>query len=287
MSKIKRTLSQRHKKTNARFPTVIYTLFGAYIIPRSGEVHVANLIELVRPLGFSANAIRLGLSRMSRYGVFKIRRVGRRSYYSLSHKGVKWMEKGRVRAFDVKHKKWDGRWRLVVYSVPEALRVLRDKIRTELCNLGFASLSASVWISPHDLRSEIVDLVRKNGMAKYVEMFEADYNGFRSVKGFAVYVWDIEDLKNRYQMFVRKYTSLRSRVESLARRGKPMDPAECFAERFCLTAEYVALRLDDPMLPLELLPANWSGLRAQRLHDAVWLLLKPAADKFVDLVLRK
>jgi phenylacetic acid degradation operon negative regulatory protein len=287
MSKIIRTSTMRHKKTKARFPTVIYTLFGAYIIQRGGEVHVANLIELVRPLGFSANAIRLGLSRMSRYGVFNVRKAGRCSYYSLSPKGMEWMERGRMRAFDVGHKKWDGKWRLVVYSVPEKLRVLRDKIRVKLCSLGFANLSASVWISPHDLRSEIVSFVRKNRMTKYVEMFEAEYMGFRNARVFAVYIWDIEDLRKRYQAFVRKYTALRSKSERLVKESYSMDPAECFAERFCLTAEYVALRLEDPMLPLELLPANWLGLRAQRLHDALWHSLKPAAENFVDSVLQK
>jgi phenylacetic acid degradation operon negative regulatory protein len=287
MSQAKRISNRRHKKTKARFRTVIYTLFGAYIIPRGGEVHVGNLIELVRPLGFSANAIRLGLSRMSRYGVFKIRRKGRRSYYSLSPKGMHRMEKGKVRAFDVKHKKWDGRWRLVVYKVPETLRTLRDKLRTELCNMGFASLSASVWISPHNLRSQIAGIVKEIGVTKNVEMFEAEYTGFRSAKEFAVHMWDIEALKNRYQVFVRKYTTLRSRFESLKKRGSLMGPGECFAERFCLTAEYVALRLDDPMLPLKLLPANWVGLRAQILHDAVWRLLKPAADDFADRILQK
>ena len=278
---------KRHKKTTARFPTVIYTLFGAYIIRRGGEVHVADLIELVRPLGFSANAIRLGLSRMSRYGVFNIRKAGRRSFYSLSPKGMEWMEKGRMRAFEAEHKRWDGKWRLVVYDVPETLRVLRDRIRAKLCSLGFARLSASVWISPHDLRSEIINFVRNNRTDKYVEMFEAEYVGFRSARVFAVYIWDIKGLENRYRAFVRKYTTLRSKFERLANTRSSMDPAECFAERFCLTAEYVALRLEDPMLPLELLPANWLGLQAHRLHDVLWRSLKPAADNFVDSILRK
>jgi phenylacetic acid degradation operon negative regulatory protein len=66
-----------------------------------------------------------------------------------------------------------------------------------------------------------------------------------------------------------------------------MSPAECFAERFCLTAEYVGIRLEDPMLPMELLPENWAGLSAQVLHDTVWELLKPAAENFIDSVLAK
>jgi phenylacetic acid degradation operon negative regulatory protein len=287
MSKYVRISGKRHKRIKARFATVIYTLFGAYVTPRGGEVHVGSLIELVRALGFSENAIRLGLSRMSRYGAFKVRRRGRRSYYSLSRKGMEWMELGRVRAFEVAHKKWDGKWRLVVYNIPETFRVLRGEIRTNLQSLGFASLSASVWISPHDFRSEIVNFVKERNMTACVEIFEAEYKGLLRARTFAATVWDIDGLQKSYLIFVDRYRSLRSKFERLARTSSPMDPAECFAERFCMTAEYVALRLGDPMLPLELLPAEWAGLRAHSLHDTMWDLLKPAADSFIDSVLRK
>lgn len=266
---------------------MIYTLFGAYIIPRGGEVHVANLITLVRPLGFSANAIRLGLSRISRHGVFKIRKIGRQSHYSLSAKGMKGLEQGRVRAFDTEYKEWDGKWHLVAYNIPETLRVLRDKFRAKLHVLGFANLSSAVWISPHDFRSEILRFMEEKRMAEYVEIFKAEYKGLRSVKEFAARTWDINDLENRYRVFVRKYTTLRAKFERMARTNRPMASAACFAERFCLTAEYVALRLEDPMLPLDLLPADWVGLRAHRLHDAMWAILEPTAENFVDSVLQK
>ena len=285
MSNRKRKSAKRHKKTNARFPTVIFTLYGAYVIPYGGHVRVSDLIELVRPLGFSPNAIRLGLSRMSRHGAFTIRKRGRYSYYSLSRRGMEFMETGRVRAFDVEHKKWDGRWRLVAYRVPEALRVLRDTFRQKLQSLGFANLSASVWISPRDCRSEIISFVKSKKMTKYVETFEADYTGFRRARDFATTVWAIGNLEKRYQAFVDKYSALRSTITQSARKGIPLDPAACFADRFCLTAEYVALRLDDPVLPLELLPRAWVGLQAQRLHDEVWELLEPAAKRFVEMVL--
>jgi phenylacetic acid degradation operon negative regulatory protein len=287
MSKIKRTSVRRHKKTTARFPTVIFTLFGVYIIPRGGRVRVSDLIELVRPLGFSPNAIRLGLSRMARRGVFRVHKRGRYSHYSLSRRGMKFMETGRVRAFDLEHKKWDGKWRLIAYRVPEALRGLRDEFREKLQSLGFANLSASVWISPRSFRSEIISFVKRHKMTEYVETFEADYNGLRRPRDFAAALWAIGDLENRYQAYIDKYAALRSEFTRSARKGDHVEGAACFADRFCLTAEYVALRLDDPMLPLELLPAGWVGVRAKRLHDDMWSILEPAAGKFIDSVLRK
>lgn len=287
MSEIKRTSMKGHRKTTARFPTVTYTLFGAFINPRGGEVHVASLIKLVRPLGFSANAIRLGLSRMSRKGVFKVRKVGRRSYYSLSTKGFRWMEQGRVRAFDFEHKSWDGKWRLVVYNIPEKLRVLRDRLRFKLHSLGFANLSTSLWISPYDFFSEIETFTKGKKMSKYIETFEAEYKGKRNVKELAAIVWDLDELARRYQAFISRYSALYSRHKRLAEADRSLDLAECFGQRFCLSAEYVALRLEDPMLPLALLPKTWSGIQAQVLYRKMYNLLKAPADEFVDLVLRR
>ena len=248
---------------------------------------MASLIKLVRPLGFSANAIRLGLSRMSKHGVFRIRKMGRGSYYSLSTKGTRWMEQGRVRAFDFEHKSWDGKWRLVVYNVPEKLRVLRDKLRFKLHSLGFASLSTSLWISPYDFSSELEKFVRGKGMSRYIETFEAEYKGKRKIKELVAVVWELDELAKRYQAFINKNSVLYARHKRAVRAGRSIELADCFGQRFCLSAEYVALRLDDPMLPLELLSKSWPGIEAQRLYRKMCDSLKTPADEFVDLVLKR
>jgi phenylacetic acid degradation operon negative regulatory protein len=282
---MKRRYKIRHKKTRARFPTVIYTLFGAFIVPRGGEVTASSLVRLVMPLGFSENAIRLGLSRMSRKGVFKVRKIGRSSSYSLSVKGMKWMEAGRVRAFESKLKAWDREWHLVIYSIPETLRAARDELRFKLQSLGFANFSASLWISPYGFQSAIEKYVRERGMKEYIETFEARYTGRRTDREMATIIWNIKDLEKRYRDFIRKYSALYAKYKADMRTCKTVDPGRFFAQRFCLTAEYVALRLEDPMLPLELLPRNWLGKKAQRVYEKLRDLLSPAADDFVDRVL--
>ena len=287
MSKTRRAASKQHKKIQARFSTVIYTLYGAFIVPRGGNVRVAKLIDLVVPLGFSPNAIRLGLSRMARHGVFAVRRSGRRSYYSLNAKGMKWMEQGRVRAFEVKRRKWDGKWRLLVYNIPETMRELRSKLRYKLQSMGFANMSASVWVSPHDLEASLLQYLEQDNMLDKVETFTADYTGQHCEKELAARIWKIEELSSRYNTFLRRYGKLLSLYGTSAKAGRTMSPADCFAQRFCMTAEYVALRLEDPMLPAELLPDNWVGIRTEKVYKNLLHLLKPGADAFVDSVLNE
>lgn len=47
-------------------------------------------------------------------------------------------------------KEWDGRWRVLVFDIPEKQKRLRDKIRYTLSSIGFKHLQHSVWVYPFD-----------------------------------------------------------------------------------------------------------------------------------------
>ena len=46
--------------------------------------------------------------------------------------------------------KWDSRWRILIFDIPEKKRWLRDRIRDTLLAVGFKRLQKSVWVYPHD-----------------------------------------------------------------------------------------------------------------------------------------
>ena len=48
----------------------------------------------------------------------------------------------------IQHKKWDKKWRMVIFDIPEAKRPARDQIRRLLKDLGFLKLQISVWVHP-------------------------------------------------------------------------------------------------------------------------------------------
>lgn len=47
-------------------------------------------------------------------------------------------------------KKWDGRWRMVVFDVPERRRHIRTRLRGVMSEIGFVRLQDSVWVYPYD-----------------------------------------------------------------------------------------------------------------------------------------
>lgn len=91
-----------------------------------------------------------------------IKRVVDRLYERghLKHQGGKLAltESGKIllNKIDVNHKvakrpkRWDKRWRVLVFDIPEKKRGLRNRVRTTLKSIGFEQLQQSVWVYPYD-----------------------------------------------------------------------------------------------------------------------------------------
>lgn len=68
-------------------------------------------------------------------------------------------------------KKWDGKWRLVVFDVPERWRYLRDNLRGHLLRLGLYPIQKSVWLFPYPC-DDLVRLIKVDlGLGRNVQYF--------------------------------------------------------------------------------------------------------------------
>lgn len=287
MSYSKRNIKYRNIKSYARTSTVIFTLFDAFITPRAGEIGVRGLVHLLKPLGFSENAIRLVLSRMTKQGFVRSCRSGRVSYYSLTEKGNAALRAGKKSTSEMETKKWDKTWHFVAYTVPEQKRHIRDSLRALLKGLGYGSLGGSVWVSPHGFTRILVEHVQRLHATAYVETFQARYSGSSALPLLASKVWDIRGLSERYHAFMKKYQRIYDDFAFKKARGIPVEPARCFAERFRVATEYIDIALDDPMLPRDFLPDGWIGIQAKKLTHDMKILLRNRADEYVNMIMQQ
>lgn len=60
-----------------------------------------------------------------------------------------------------KPKRWDGKWRLVIFDIPEKRRGIRNKVRETVSGFGFARLQDSVWVYPYDCE-EVIALLKND-----------------------------------------------------------------------------------------------------------------------------
>ncbi len=75
--------------------------------------------------------------------------------------------------------KWDGRWRLIVFDIPEYKKKARNALRQKLVALGFYPIQKSVLITPHECEKEIDFVasffdVRDHVLIFYIQKFEGE-----------------------------------------------------------------------------------------------------------------
>ncbi|OGB73290.1 CRISPR-associated endonuclease Cas2 [candidate division Kazan bacterium RIFCSPHIGHO2_01_FULL_44_14] len=70
----------------------------------------------------------------------------------------------------VKRRKPDGKWRVVVFDIPEKLRQNRNVFRHHLINLGFRMKQQSVWVSPLPCEDLVALVVKYHGLGQFVEL---------------------------------------------------------------------------------------------------------------------
>lgn len=73
-----------------------------------------------------------------------------------------------------KPKQWDGKWRIVLFDIPNKIRKTRDTIRSHLKNLGFYEFQESVFVHPYDCKNEIDYLIEFYDIRRFVRFIIAE-----------------------------------------------------------------------------------------------------------------
>ncbi len=69
---------------------------------------------------------------------------------------------------------WDGKWRVVIFDIPEEAKSQRDKLRRLLKENNFYKLQASVFISPYPLNWAAIEYLNKTGLNLYIRILRVD-----------------------------------------------------------------------------------------------------------------
>ncbi len=121
------------------------------------------------------------VSRLKNQGLIEFLNRNGKNYIRLTEKGKRKLAKYQFQeAVIEKPKRWDGKWRIVIFDIREEKKAVRDLLRRELKNLGFVKLQNSVWVYPYDCEEIVIMLkayFRRGKDILYVtaEKIENDY----------------------------------------------------------------------------------------------------------------
>lgn len=69
---------------------------------------------------------------------------------------------------------WDGKYRIVIFDIPEQKRIIRNLFRRNLKKWDFKPLQKSVWISKRNVFDKLEAYIKDLGIEKWVIVLEVD-----------------------------------------------------------------------------------------------------------------
>lgn len=156
--------------------------------------------------------------------------------------------------------KWDGKWRIISYEIPEKKREIRDRLRREMQGWGLGPWHRSFWLTPHPILNILKDLVSQKEEEKLIQAFEADH-AFGDREILIEKVWGKSNLDKSYrELFKLWHEILSSSDEKLDKFKK-------------VIAQYIGLLRQDPGLPKELIGESWIGFEGWNIFKEIKSIL--------------
>jgi phenylacetic acid degradation operon negative regulatory protein len=264
-------VSRRREVSHTSARSLLMTLLGEYVLPRDRPVWTSVLVDTLAGFGVEQGSARQALARAAAEGWLVSERVGRRARWGLTAPGRRLLTEGaqRIYQFGRGDRPWDGRWLVLLVSVPEVKRDLRHRLRTRLSWAGFGSPEAGVWISPDLSREgEALEVLKELGLAAGSMSFTAIYGAVGEPGAMVTRAWDLTGLERRYEAFIAEFGGL-----------EPAGGAAVLHAQTRLVHEWRRFPFLDPQLPRELLPANWSGSAAAELFHRRHTQWRSAAER--------
>lgn len=237
------------------------TVIEAFL-PRTGGARLADIYDTANQAGLEDQPVRLAIRRLVASGDAEQTGRGRAGTLSLTSSGRRRLERDRQSlglafAQDAGEAPWDGHWRLMAVTTPEREREIRDALRRSLHELGAVAISTGLYVSPHDLFTELPD-----GVEPYLTTattVDLNVRGTTHPQTIAEALWPSEPT-------ITAYSTL---DEALHRDAAESTAPAVVRMLYLADALELAIR-DDPLLPLELRAEPWAPSRARAAWAHRW-----------------
>jgi DNA-binding transcriptional regulator PaaX len=151
---------------------ILLTLLGA-----DGTITVPerplNMAVLFAPLLKSRHTkpqLTRAVYRLRKLKFITVKRAKDQTLITLSPTGKKLALRYALDDIEIeKPARWDERWQVVMFDIPNRFRSARNALRGRLNRLGLFPLQESVWISPYPCPEEVKFIAQMYGLEPYIK----------------------------------------------------------------------------------------------------------------------
>lgn len=165
MGKLENVNRKKTKRKNLQY-AILHTVAAAGIL--SVALVAPNVLVAMEKLGLIPNKrqreyVSSSASKLVKRGLLYF--DGKR--YQLSSRGESLLRRWQFADFKIeKPRKWDKKWRVMIFDIPEKRRAIRNDLTTLFKQAGIRRLQNSVWVYPYDCEDIITLLKTDFGIGK-------------------------------------------------------------------------------------------------------------------------
>ncbi len=246
--------------------SLIITLFGDCIVPRGSVVWLGSLLAAFRALDIGDGVVRTAMSRLTADGWLERSKLGRNSYYRLAAAGVADFARASDKIYTRRPPPWSGHFDLLIVD-PAADASFAVRAR----DTGFGSPGVNLWIAPGGTDLGAMDPNRA-AIRLVISGETAD------LSALAERAWDLCSTADAYDRFIQVFAPLGRALKD----GLDLSDRDALVARTLLIHAWRRIVLRDPLLPPDVLPADWPGTSARVLCGSIYRRLVAGSEAWLD-----
>ena len=253
----------------------VHFVFGLFH-PDTQSLTGRAVLAALAALGFGDEAARGILLRLRRGGFVESRRAGRTAVYTLTPRAGALLDEIARRATEPSPP-WDGGFETLIVHTPPGARAFREQLRRHAAYAGFGTLMPGLLIAPYQASTQRLEPLLRAAPAGVDVVLGRLAVQVDAAARIAAAVWRL----GPEAATLRSETDRMAMAADAAEAARPHGRA-ALVELWLAIGPFFELLSERPLLPAELLPADWPLEGARAAFVRLALAVATEARAYVD-----
>lgn len=139
---------------------------NVYLMELAQHVHHHRFVNTIDIREINYGPLYQAVRELREKGFVETKKDGRKILLKLTDKGK---EEAIIKRL-LLEEKWDGKWRIVIFDIPEKHRKLRSVLRSKLREWEFEPWQKSVWAGKKNVTEPLRKFIKEVGLAGWVRV---------------------------------------------------------------------------------------------------------------------